>query len=298
MNAIRLVHVSDVHVTTRSRWRMRDVFSKRLTSWVNLRVRGRARHFPHTGPQLAALRRDLLRRPVDGIVFSGDSTALGFREEIESAADQLGVRRDDLPPGLAVPGNHDYLTPAAERSGHFEAAFAPWQHGERIDDHPYPFARKVGPAWLVAVNSCVGNVLPQDARGRVGAAQLGRLERLLATLDGGPRILVTHYPVCRADGRPERRFHALRDVAELVRVAEAGKVSLWLHGHRHDHYALTPPGCSFPVICAGSTTQHGSEGYFEYVLDGFHLEATAHRYDPTAATFSPGRTFALELPER
>ena len=65
MSAIRLVHVSDVHVMARSRWRMRDLFSKRLTSWVNLRLRGRARRFANTQAHLLALQADLCRRPAD-----------------------------------------------------------------------------------------------------------------------------------------------------------------------------------------------------------------------------------------
>ncbi len=298
MSVIRLVHISDVHVTTRCRWRIRDLVSKRLTSWINLRFRGRGLCFRHAREHLLALQMDLRRRPADCIVFSGDGTALGFREEIETAAELLGVRRDDLPPGLAVPGNHDYLTLSAARSGHFETAFAAWQQGERLDEQCYPFARRVGHAWLIGVNSCVGNVLPQDARGRVGQEQLQRLERLLAQLGEGPRILVTHYPVTQHDGRPEKRFHELRDLTDLVRVANAGRIALWLHGHRHEHYTLTPSGCSFPVICAGSTTQLGSEGHFEYRLDGLHLEARARRYDPTSELISDGRTFTLELPAR
>jgi hypothetical protein len=104
--------------------------------------------------------------------------------------------------------------------------------------------------------------------------------------------------VCQRDGSPERRFHELRDVKELVEVANTGKVALWLHGHRHDHYTLTPPGARFPVICAGSTTQKGSEGYFEYQVQDRTLTAQARSYDPIQGKFLSGRTFTLELPDR
>lgn len=282
---MRFAHISDVHVAVRSRWRWRDYFSKRLTSWVNLRFRGRGKAFPHTMPLLEALQAELRARQPDLVVFSGDATALGFREEIDQAANLLGVRAAGLPPGFAVPGNHDYLTPLAARSGNFERAFAPWLAGERLDGAPYPFARRVGPAWFIGVNSCVGNVLPQDARGRVGAAQLARLERLLAQLSDGPRILVTHYPICRPDGQPEKRYHNLRDLADLVRVAEAGRVALWLHGHRHERYQVVPPGVSFPVLCAGSTTQRGVESYCEWTLQGGTLRASIRRYEPGRGAF-------------
>jgi 3',5'-cyclic AMP phosphodiesterase CpdA len=293
---LRLAHISDIHVTTRCRWRLGDFFSKRLTSWMNLRFRGRAAAFPHTRQLLVALQTDLRARHPDVIVFSGDATALGFREEIEAAADLLGVRDPTMPPGFAVPGNHDHLTRSAARSGHFEAAFAPWLVGERLDEqHTYPFARRIGGYWLVGVNSSVGNVLPQDARGQVGQAQLTRLAQLLSRLDGAPRILVTHYPVCQRDGLPDRRYHELRDLAGLVQVAEEGKIALWLHGHRHDPYHLTPPGLSFPVICAGSTTMRGVEMYHEYAIEEGHLRATARRFDPAGGGFVDADGFEMAL---
>src|SRR5262249_5145779 len=81
----------------------------------------------------------------------------------------------------------------------------PWLVGERIDNETYPFAQRVGPVWLVAVNSATANRWPWDARGAVGAAQLERLVALLDRLDGGPRILVTPYPRALPTGRCERR---------------------------------------------------------------------------------------------
>src|SRR5262249_43054015 len=141
-------------------------------------------------------------------------------------------------------------------SGAFERHFAPWLDGHRVDEAVYPFAQRVGPAWLVGVNSARANRWAWDASGHVGDEQLQRLGRLLAQLEPGPRILVTHYPACRAGGEPEFRSHRLSDVEALARVARQHGVVLWLHGHlhrffRHELTSLTP----FPVICAGSSTQ-------------------------------------------
>src|SRR2546421_483494 len=141
--------------------------------------------------------------------------------------------------------------------------------GERVDAELYPFAQRVGPVWLVAVNSATANLRPWDASGAVGPAQRDRLRDLLRQLPPGPRILVTHYPVCLADGRPEARWHGLRDLAATVRVAEDGGVGVWLHGHRHHPYFVAkPPGTPFPAVCAGSATQMGLESYGEYEIMG------------------------------
>jgi 3',5'-cyclic AMP phosphodiesterase CpdA len=293
--SVRLAHLSDIHVTAPAVWRPRDWLSKRLTSWANLRLLGRGRRFAHAERVVEALAEDLRRRGCDRVLFSGDATALGFEEEMARAAHLLGVGRPGAPPGLAVPGNHDYLTAAA--AGHFERHFAPWLAGERVDEAAYPFAQRVGHAWLVAVNSSRANWWPTNASGRVGADQLRRLEALLARLDGGPRILVTHYPVCRATGRRESRGHGLRDLDELLAVARAGGVGLWLHGHRHHAYHHHAPAVApFPVVCAGSATQRGLWSYGEYTLTGRRLRAVQRVYDHAAGGFRDGRTFELDLP--
>src|SRR5205823_11101726 len=141
------------------------------------------------------LRRDLATRGLDHLIFSGDATMLGFDTEMAAAAAALGIGDESLPPCLAVPGNHDVYVARAERRGAFEAAFASWQQGVRVGDAAYPFARKVGHVWLIGLKSAKANFWMWDATGRVGEAQLSRLRELTATLDEGPRGVVTHYPV-------------------------------------------------------------------------------------------------------
>jgi len=268
-----------------------------MSAWLNLRVLGRARHFRHTDHILAALRTELKERSFDRAIFSGDATAMGFEEELRKAAALLGLGSEEELPGLAVPGNHDYCTYAARWSGHFERYFAPWQVGERVGDAIYPFAQRVGPAWLVAVNSATANRWAWDASGAVGADQLGRLEKLLDRLEGGPRILVTHYPIRIANGKPERAGHGLRDLNDVVAVAQRGGVALWLHGHRHEAYHHHPSDqAPFPVICAGSATQTGLWSYSAYTLTGQRLLAVQRIYDEARECFRDGRRFELDLP--
>ncbi|HZU34722.1 MAG TPA: metallophosphoesterase, partial [Gemmataceae bacterium] len=228
-SAVRLVHFSDIHVTARPLgWQRGDWLSKRFTGWLNHRWLGRAHRFRQADQVVSRLMQDLQARPPDRVVFSGDATALGFEAEFARAAALLGVGGPQALPGLAVPGNHDYYTRAVADSGLFEHYFAPWQAGERIDGARYPFAQRVGPVWLVAVNSCTGNLRPWDASGGVDATQLERLGELLRRLDAGPRILVTHYPVALANGRQERGTHGLRNLQQVVDIAADGDVRLWL----------------------------------------------------------------------
>jgi 3',5'-cyclic AMP phosphodiesterase CpdA len=292
---VRLVHLSDIHVTVaRLGWQLPDWYSKRLTSWIHYRWLGRRRHFRHADRVLALLIAELPRRGVDHVVFSGDATALGFNAEFGRAAEllRLGELR-----GLAVPGNHDYCTPAAARSGYFEQHFAGWQQGRRVGAHRYPFAQRVGDLWLIGVNAAKGNRLPWDASGRVGPEQCERLRELLRTLEPGPRVLVTHYPVCLADGRRETFDHGLRDMQAVVDSAAAGGVCLWLHGHRHGPYYFQRPSLApFPVICAGSATQTHVWSHNEYTIEAGRLHAVRRVFDEHRDEFAELESFELDLP--
>ena len=142
--AVRLAHFSDVHVTVRPLgWALRDLRSKRVSGWFNLKALGRGHNFRHAVAVARTLVADLRARRPDHLVFSGDATALGFTRELAHAAKLLHVTGGS-PPGIAVPGNHDYYTRRAAKAGEFERVFAPWQHGERLDRHTYPFAQRVG----------------------------------------------------------------------------------------------------------------------------------------------------------
>ncbi len=298
ISAVRFVHLSDIHVTARPLgWKAGDWLTKRFPGWINYQLLGRKRRFRQADDVLALLMAEVRACRPDRVIFSGDATALGFEAEFRRAADLLGVTQPNPLPGLAVPGNHDYYTPGTVRAGLFERYFAPWQTGERLDGATYPFAQRVGPVWLVGVNSCTANRWALDAGGSVDAPQLRRLQRLLTALAPGPRILVTHYPVCLAGGQRERRTHGLRNLDELVRVAAAGGVCLWLHGHRHGPYHLPDPVLApFPVICSGSATQTDHWSYGAYTLEGRQFRATRRVFCPREQRFVDGESFAFNLP--
>jgi 3',5'-cyclic AMP phosphodiesterase CpdA len=295
---LKLAHFSDVHLTADPLgWRVRDVLSKKTSGWVNVKLLGRGRRFRFATAVVAALRKDLATRGYDHVAFSGDATTLAFESEMKLAAEALGVNDPALPPVIAVPGNHDYYTGAAQRTGLFEQYFDPWQKGERVDGERYPFAQRAGDGWLIALNSSTANRLTWDATGRVGKEQLDRLRRLCATLSPGPRIVVTHYPLRDSHGKLELRTHRLRDHAAALAAAKDCGVSLWLHGHLHKPYFLPAGGdLPFPTVCGGSASQTNRWAYHEYVIDGKTAHATRRTFDPRVQGFRTDITFDLTLP--
>jgi 3',5'-cyclic AMP phosphodiesterase CpdA len=295
---IRFAHFSDVHLTSQHLgWTVRDLFTKKATGWVNVKLLGRGARFKHAPRVVAALLDDFRRGSFDHLVFSGDATKLAFENEFRLAAATLGVGDPALPPVLGVPGNHDYYTGLAHRAELFERHFAPWLEGERIEGHRYPFARRVGSAWLIGVNSATPNRALWDASGAIGSEQLERLERLCERLGPGPRILVTHYPLRTAKGNLEHPAHRLRDHEAGLETAKRCGIGLWLHGHLHRGFVL-PAGDTipFPVICAGSCSQTNRWMYNACELDGRTLKVRRRRFDNNLNRFEDAEDFTLELP--
>lgn len=292
---IRLAHLSDIHISARQLdWQVQDFLNKRIAGWINHRWLGRRFRFRHGERVLRSLITDLSERNPDHVIFSGDATALGFESEMRTACKILGVGETGMPTGMAVPGNHDYATRSAAASGLFEQLFSPWQKGERVNDSIYPFAQRVGDFWLIGVNSSSGNRWAWDASGRVGQQQIERLRELFRQLDDAPRILVTHYPVCKKSGRREVAFRSLRDLKRTVKAAIEGDVCLWLHGHRHKGYHLKDSKYTpFPLVCAGSATQTRIWSYCEYTLDGYKCRGMRRTFDPKTGRFVERERFEL-----
>ena len=291
--SLRIAHFSDIHLTARPLKLGRlDWFGKRATGWLNARL-GRGKHFLDSSTIAAALTADIQARNYDHVIFSGDATTIGLKIEFDEVERVLHPDKG-WPPALAVPGNHDYYIRRAVRSGDFERVFAKWQLGERIDRHTYPFAQKVGPLWLVAVNSAQANLFAWDSRGRVGRHQMRRVIDLFLRLPAGPRILVTHYPLYLESGARERAWRRLRDAHMLQGVASAAGVRLWLHGHRHVNYFRREQGTlPFPVVCAGSATQFGRWSYNEYTFVDGKMHGRRRVWNPDAGRFVDGDGFAI-----
>ena len=295
---IRLIHFSDIHLTAKPLgWSPHDMYTKRLTGWVNVKLLGRGKSFKQAPKVIELFMKEVREQPVDGLIFSGDATGMGFESEFAVAAMAIGVGDDDLPPAIAVPGNHDVYTRRSARKGYFEKYFGAWQKGIRIDEeHAYPFAQKLGHVWLIGVNSSTPNRWNWDASGNIDPLQLNRIEKLCKSLDDGPRIMVTHYPLRTATGNVEPAVHRLRDHRQALETARRCNIGLWLHGHIHRDFVLQPTAeIPFPIVCAGSTTQSNRMSYYHYTIEGHEVSAIRRVYEPTKERFVDRETYRLKM---
>jgi 3',5'-cyclic AMP phosphodiesterase CpdA len=273
----RVAHLTDLHATP-ARAALAGLFGKRFFGWLSWQLR---RRHAHQERVLEALLADLHAQAPDQIVVTGDLTNLAGEEEFPAA--RAWLERLGPPARVSiVPGNHDAYVPVPAERG-----LALWS--EYVDSDAaglvapaqgeFPTLRLRGRLAVVGLSSAVPTRLFQ-AGGRVGAAQLERLEPLLVRLgrDGFFRMVLIHHPPEPGVVSPRRALHdatAVRDV-----LARAG-AELVLHGHTHRMRvgALPGPDGPIPVVGARSASDVGLRP---------ERRAQYHLYEIEPAAAEPG----------
>ncbi len=294
MSTITLAHVSDLHLPFEpvlSPWQR--LSKRQLSSWAWRRRRG-----IHRAEILESLKADLRAQGADHIVVTGDIANFSLPEEFRRAAAWLEALAPAARISL-VPGNHDALVrvPDDEGLGRLAAwtrAAAGWPSVHRID-------------WLALIG--VSSALPTApllARGRIGAGQLARLERILVAEGeaGRLRVLMLHHPV--ADAAVGWR-KALADRAALREVLQRAGVELVLHGHARDARFDAIPGPREPIPClcvpSSSALPNPTDEGARWHRLTLHRDGPApragvevRRWSPGGQGFGPGGGFSLCLP--
>ncbi len=239
---LRFLHTSDIHLLRLQGVMPWRYLNKRLTGRLNLALHRGKKHDASLFDRMADQVPELA---VDRVVVTGDLTNLSLESEFELCVEKLSA----LPvPCTVIPGNHDTYTRGSERDRRFEHFMARFMDGER-DEHAYPFVQRLGEVALIGVSSAVATPA-FDATGRCGAAQLGRLRRVLGELAeaGLARVVLIHHPP--VDGVSKAK-HALLDRAAFAEVIAHAGAELILHGHEHVCLETELPGPQGPVPVHG-----------------------------------------------
>jgi 3',5'-cyclic AMP phosphodiesterase CpdA len=295
LSAYRLAHLSDLHLP--ADWTpasLAELFSKRATSRLAWR-RKRHRHSPKV---LEAIVADIAAWAPDHVALTGDLTNFSTVDEFDRARAWLQGLGEAT--GVTVsPGNHDALVGTG-----LQARFAglrPW-FGDEGED--FPFVRRRGPVAIVNLRSAEPTPL-HLATGRLGEAQLGRLDGVLADLgrEGFVRILLLHHPV--VDGAVSKR-KSLLDAPALREVLKRRGAELVLHGHAHKPAfgAVAGPAGPVPVLGAASASSaHGGDEPawwqgIEIEIDGGRprLRIVVRGYDPLSQSIGEVGRYVLTGP--
>ncbi len=222
--AFCFAHLSDPHLTSLRGVRCPDLLNKRLLGYLSWRWRRRREH---RGEVLEALLADLDRHRPRLRLVTGDLTHVGLPREFMEAAAWL--RRLGAPDEvLVIPGNHDSYVRAP-----WDRTYAHWRPylDEVADGNGFPLLRRQdGVAFIGASSACP--TPPFFATGRLGRAQLARLEGLLAETGraGLVRVLLIHHPPLPGAIAWRKRLVDARALTALLRRTG---VELILHGHTH-----------------------------------------------------------------
>ena len=250
---ITLAHISDIHLSPMPEVAFRDLLGKRLTGYLNWKMR---RNEELNSETLASLVAHMQGQGADFTAVTGDLVNLALKVEIERAGRWL----DALGPTerIAVcPGNHDAYVPGA-----LEAAQEIWggyMKGETQDDGAaFPFVRRIGEMAIVSCSSAVPT-RPFLAIGRFEEQQAGRLARILSGLGeaGMFRVVLIHHPPNAELQHPSFGLKGHRLFRKVI--AEHG-AELILHGHTHRSSIHSIPGLGHEVPVVGVAAASAAQG--------------------------------------
>ncbi|MEO6015312.1 MAG: metallophosphoesterase [Devosia sp.] len=278
---ITLAHISDVHLAPLPPMAWTELLNKRITGYVNWRLR---RHSTLSGDGLANLVRHMREQNPDFTAITGDLVNLGLEAEANTAWNWLQTigGPDDV---CVSPGNHDaYLKPSL---GFNNARWGEYMSGEALDAAQFPFVRRIGDVALIACSSAVPTG-PAMAYGRFDQAQADRLGRILKMLgDAGYfRIVMIHHPPNLEARHPRLGLYGAKRFRDVV--AEHG-AELILHGHTHKStiFAIPGKGGDVPVVgvaAAGAAqSEDGGEDPARYNL--FKIERLGTTWSCTMREF-------------
>ncbi|MDX1575657.1 MAG: metallophosphoesterase [Kiloniellales bacterium] len=305
----RLAHLSDPHVAPLPRPRLGELMNKRLfgyLSWLH------HRKSVHRADLLERLTEDLRAERPDHVVVTGDLVNISLPGEFVAAADWL--KRLGTPDRVTVvPGNHDaYVALPFSRSWVHWAGYM----SNEADGNPgrepagfgdFPLIRRRGPVAVVGTSSARPTG-PGMATGKLGAAQVGELERQLALLgrEGLFRVVLVHHPPL--DETTKRRKRLL-DSAEFRAALGRAGAELVLHGHDHRFLEAELDGDTGPVpvfgIPSASARPYSDRPGAHYLLYDVIETGTGWSLTVRARGFEPGnggigerftRTIALPRP--
>ncbi len=286
---MRIAHLSDVHLLSFEGTHAGDFLhfgaNKRLLGGMNILLnRGKK----YQTAVFDALVDDVNAEQVDHVACTGDITNLALQSEFRFARerfDRFALGPDGV---TCIPGNHDKYV--AHVAGLFEEVFAPycagdaaWRDGAATS---WPIVRERGDLAIVGICSSLPTHL-LGAYGTVGAAQLARVEEILADarLAGKFRLVMIHHPPAGKWAR--RPLRGLKDHEEFAAVLARTGAELVLHGHEHldlKHTLRGPNGQEIPVhgIQSGSYDSHLEHRQGRYRIYTVERAAGAARPKVTA----------------
>lgn len=265
---MRFLHCSDVHITQdykKADWR--TLGWRRWIALIELSLGGRAAAFRDAVPTLSLIVNRMAAEQADHLIVSGDLTAYGMDAEFFEVAQVLGPLSRQPQGCSVIPGNHDRYSPETLKEHVFERHFKDLLHsdlpGHRSDDG-FPFVRLLGEeAAVIGLCSARVPAFPGLSMGWIGKAQFEGLDDILSSpqLKDRATLVAVHHAPFNHRGTNDKWAHGLVDAQALLKRLPGPQYAV-LHGHIHRRYHHPATSLRPHIFGAGSSTQHGQEGYW------------------------------------
>jgi 3',5'-cyclic AMP phosphodiesterase CpdA len=230
---MRLVHITDPHLSSLDHVEFRNLRGKRRSGYLSWYKKRRRIHRVEI---LDRLTQAVHAENADQILLGGDLVHIGLEDELIEVKEWLS-RLGNPAQVMLVPGNHDVYAIDS-----WAAMFRHWRDylpDARLDsEKSFPVVRDFGPIRLIGVSTaCVTPIF--SARGNIGESQLSRLARALEKRPGqrenpGLRLVLIHHPPMKGLTKWRK---ALKDINALEAMIEKYAPELILYGHTHRNQA-------------------------------------------------------------
>ncbi len=252
----RFAHISDIHLGPLPQLTLRELFSKRITGFINWHRNRRKHLLVNT---LDLLLSDIRAHHPDHLMITGDLVNLATEIEIRLAGEWLESVGEPLATTV-VPGNHDAYVPGAHDKS--VKRWYPFIAGDDSpknwpdDDHVFPTYRQRGPIAIIGCSTSLATP-PFSATGFFSSRQARETVELLkkAGEDGLFRVVLIHHPPIRGAAARHKRMIGIRRFNAAMSM---GGAELILHGHTHldtVHFLKTHSGGQIPVVGIASASQ-------------------------------------------
>lgn len=252
----RFAHISDIHLGPLPHLSLRELFSKRITGFINWHRNRRKHLLVNT---LDLLLSDIRAHHPDHLMITGDLVNLATDIETRLAGEWLRSVGEPLDTTV-VPGNHDAYVPGAHDRSVRE--WYPFIAGDLSpagwpeDDHVFPTYRRRGPIAIIGCSTSLATP-PFSATGYFSSRQARETAELLkkAGEEGLFRVVLIHHPPIRGAAASHKRMIGIRRFAAAMSL---GGAELILHGHTHldtVNMLRTHSGGEIPVVGIASASQ-------------------------------------------
>lgn len=290
---MRLVHLTDPHLTSLDAWSLARLRGKRWQGYLSWQ---RNRQWQHRADMLARVIEAAHAEHASQWLLTGDLAQIGLPGEIAAACDwlrNLGSPEDIF----LIPGNHDVY--AADSWPALRTHWPDYLHigaGENRDDPGacYPVLRECEGVALIGLNSAVPTV-PFLARGALGDGQRERLAAMLADVHARgllSGVLIHHPPL---PGLTHWR-KALADVQAMQAMVRELQPAIMVHGHEHRNFDARCGATR--VFATASASSIRSTRLASFRVFDLHRDARGWDIRMTLKQFQPGPPGAFVVREQ